>query len=287
MIIASSPSLAILNKALIQELVLLAETAGQDILMSYEEESTLYAKADSSPLTAADLASHQRILEGLRALTPKIPVLSEESIPVDPSERLAWSAFWLVDPLDGTKEFLNRNGEFTVNIALIVDHHPVFGIVHLPAQGLTYVGHGEEGAYRLGRDRVKIPIHVQEKASHPLRVLGSRSHPAPDLDAYLQQQGAFVLEPAGSSLKFCRVAEGAADLYPRFGPTSEWDTAAGQAVLEAAGGRVIALDGARLKYNSKDSLLNSYFLAFGDLGRNWMLPQDESFSVSPSVRVSP
>lgn len=273
--------LSLLNESLIQDLINLAETAGQDILSFYEQETAWDAKADSSPLTAADLASHQRILAGLNALTPHLPVLSEESHPVAPSIRLSWPSFWLVDPLDGTKEFINRNGEFTVNIALINNHYPVFGIVHLPAKGLTYIGNGALGAFRLDKDHVKQSIQVQGAVSHPLRVLGSRSHPAPDLDVYLKQQEPLILEPVGSSLKFCRVAEGSADLYPRFGPTSEWDTAAGQAVLEAAGGRVFDLHGARLRYNHKESLLNPYFLAFGDLGRDWMPCQNESFSTPP------
>lgn len=276
-----SSHLSILSEALIGELVLLAERAGQDILAFYEDGASWQAKSDSSPLTAADLASHQRILQGLRALTPHLPVLSEESDSVDSLERRLWPSFWLVDPLDGTKEFLQKNGEFTVNIALIVGQYPAFGIVHQPTQGLSYVGHSGQGAFRIDKNHVRTPIQVQATVSDPLRVLGSRSHPAPDLDGYLEQQGPLVLEPVGSSLKFCRVAEGRADLYPRFGPTSEWDTAAGQAVLEAAGGRVLDLHGARLRYNHKDSLLNPYFLAFGDLGRDWMPRQHKSFSVSP------
>jgi 3'(2'), 5'-bisphosphate nucleotidase len=197
-------------------------------------------------------------------------VLSEESAPIDDQERLSWSTYWLVDPLDGTKEFLNRNGEFTVNIALIEDNVPSFGIVHVPVEGLTYVGQAKKGAFRLDAAHTQVSLHVAEQASDPLRILGSRSHPAPDLDEYLTQQGPFIMAPVGSSLKFCRVAEGSADLYPRFGPTSEWDTAAGQAVLESAGGRVVDLQGYRLRYNLKTSLLNPYFLAFGDLSRDWL-----------------
>jgi 3'(2'), 5'-bisphosphate nucleotidase len=267
--IFSSPLSIPLDEGVIQRLIDLTELAGRDILSFYEQDAELREKSDASPLTAADLASHHRILQGLKALTPQLPVLSEESAPLDVAERLGWSTYWLVDPLDGTKEFLKRNGEFTVNIALIEDHIPSLGIVHVPAQKLTYVGQGGACAFRLDQDHAKTSIRVRGEAQVPLRVLGSRSHPAPDLDAYLQQLGDLVIEPVGSSLKFCRVAEGAADLYPRFGPTSEWDTAAGQAVLEAAGGCVIDLEGRRLRYNLKPSLLNPYFLAFGDLGRDW------------------
>jgi 3'(2'), 5'-bisphosphate nucleotidase len=265
-----------LDEELVHALVLLAEAAGQEILSFYGQKAAVWEKGDSSPLTAADLASHQIIQRGLKGLASHVPLLSEESAPMDDAERLSWSTYWLVDPLDGTKEFLNRNGEFTVNIALIENQYPCFGIVHVPVHGLTYVGQGGKGAFRMDANHIKTSLSVAEIASDPLRVLGSRSHPAPDLDAYLVQQGSIVMEPVGSSLKFCRVAEGTADLYPRFGPTSEWDTAAGQAVLEAAGGRVVDLQGRRLRYNHKVSLLNPFFLAFGDLGRNW-LPCQEGY----------
>lgn len=236
----------------------------------YDHDLDIVQKTDHSPLTAADLASHQCILAGLKNLTPKMPVLSEESAPIDTIERLSWPTYWLIDPLDGTKEFINRNGEFTVNIALIQNHAPSFGIVHVPAQGLTYVGKVGKGARLFDAQKTGRDIQVQMLAANPLRVLGSRSHPSADLDAYLNQHGPNVMEPVGSSLKFCRIADGSADLYPRFGPTSEWDTAAGQAVLEAAGGHVIDLEGHPLRYNLRASLLNPYFLAFGDSGRNWI-----------------
>lgn len=257
------------DEGLIQSLIDLSETAGQDILSFYEQDTTVFEKGDASPLTAADLASHHRILQGLKSLTPSLPVLSEESAPMNEAERMSWSTYWLVDPLDGTKEFLKRNGEFTVNISLIEDHIPTLGIVHVPAKRLTYVGQGGSSAFRIDPDQSKTSIHALGEAQVPVRVLGSRSHPSPDLEAFLKKQGEVVIEPVGSSLKFCRVAEGSADLYPRFGPTSEWDTAAGQAVLEAAGGRVVDLQGRRLRYNLRPSLLNPYFLAFGDLGRDW------------------
>jgi len=259
-----------LDEEVIQRLIDLAEHAGRDILSYYGQDLDVRDKCDLSPLTEADLASHHRIVEGLMDLTPHLPVLSEESQPIQGAERHGWSSFWLVDPLDGTKEFIQRNGEFTVNIALIEDHQPSFGIVHVPAQQLTYVGLVGRHAFRLGPDGRKTPIHIAEDAHVPLRVLGSRSHPTPDLDDYLAGQGDFVMESVGSSLKFCLVAEGSADLYPRFGPTSEWDTAAGQAVLEAAGGYVIDLEGQRLRYNLKGDMLNPYFLAFGDSGRSWI-----------------
>jgi len=169
----------------------------------------------------------------------------------------------VVDPLDGTREFVKRNGEFTINIALVVDHEPLLGLVAAPAQGLLYWGASGTGAFSRHRDTAQSRIHVSPPQA-PLRVVGSRSHASAATAGYLSRLGPHVMSGIGSSLKFCLIAEGKADLYPRFGPTSEWDTAAGQALLEAAGGHVTRLDGHRLRYNCRESVLNNDFLAFND-----------------------
>lgn len=230
----------------------------------YEAGFAVQRKLDDSPLTLADLESQRIILEGLSRLTPELPVLSEESAQAPWNERRAWRELWVVDPLDGTREFVKRNGEFTVNIALVVDHEPVLGLVAAPAQGLVYWGAAGIGAFRARRNEPAGVIHVAAPG-RPVRVVGSRSHGSTQTNAYLDALGPHELTSIGSSLKFCLVAEGSAELYPRFGPTSEWDTAAGQALLEAAGGRVTRMDGHRLRYNCRESLINGDFVAFSDL----------------------
>jgi 3'(2'), 5'-bisphosphate nucleotidase len=210
-------------------------------------------------------------------LTPDIPVLSEESGLPEFTERSQWHKYWLVDPLDGTKEFVNRNGEFTVNIALIEKNRPVFGVVHVPVKGKTYLGCAGYGAELRDFRSAPVKISVANGSSQPARVVGSRSHRGSSLDGFLENLGKYQLHPVGSSLKFCLVAEGAADIYPRLGPTSEWDTAAAQAVVEQAGGSVVTLDGNPLSYNSKAEILNPHFLVIGPQDRDWlgMLPPSE------------
>ncbi len=212
------------------------------------------AKADGSPLTAADMAAHHAILE---ALAPSgRPVLSEESDPSDLEGRAGWTRFWVVDPLDGTKEFVAGRPEFTVNVALVDGGFPVLGVVHVPVSGETYGG-SETGAWKETPRAARRAIHVRD-AGEPLVVVASRSHAGPAVDAILQRIRAdgHAVETAamGSSLKFCLVAEGAADLYPRTGPTNAWDTAAAQAVVEAAGGHVAAWDGTRLAVDPAHTL---------------------------------
>jgi 3'(2'), 5'-bisphosphate nucleotidase len=251
----------------------IARRAGQAILEVYGREFETQAKADDSPLTEADLAAHRLILAELARLTPELPVLSEESATETSwAQRQAWARYWLVDPLDGTKEFIARNGEFTVNIALIEGHRPVLGVVHIPVMDTTYSGIPGLGAWREDAMRPTIPILVRSKARPPLRVLGSRSHGSPRMAAALEALGPHEVRNAGSSIKLCLIADGSADLYPRLGPTSEWDIAAGQAVVEAAGGQVLELgSGTSLRYNAKAELLNPDFLALGDsdLWRRW------------------
>lgn len=253
----------------LEQLVLLARQAGEAILTVYAQDFSVEKKADSSPLTQADLASHRIICQGLAGLDPDTPVLSEESAEIPFSERRQWHEYWLVDPLDGTREFVNRNGEFTVNIALVRDREPVVGVVHVPVSGRTYFGARGLGAFCRDGSTDAMEIFTRQPAASPLVVVGSRSHANPDLEDRLGVIGPYELVSMGSSLKFCLVAEGRADFYPRFGLTSEWDTAAAQAVVEAAGGRVTTLDGRPLSYNSKDSLLNPHFLVFGDTSRDW------------------
>ncbi|MFQ5983113.1 MAG: 3'(2'),5'-bisphosphate nucleotidase CysQ [Woeseiaceae bacterium] len=262
---------------LIEPVVALAIEAGDAILEVYATDFEVQAKADASPLTQADMASHRRIDQGLKALTPHIPVLSEESGLPEFPERSQWQTYWLVDPLDGTKEFVSRNGEFTVNIALIENNRPVFGVVHVPVKIKTYLGCAGYGAERRSPGAGPARIRVSETSAEPVRVVGSRSHRGASLDGFLANLGDYEMHPMGSSLKFCLVAEGAADIYPRLGPTSEWDTAAAQAVVEQAGGSVLTLDGKPLSYNSKSEILNPHFLVVGPQDRDWlrMVPRTE------------
>ena len=256
-------------KSLINPVVALAEDAGSAILEVYSTDFEVQDKDDNSPLTQADLASNRLIISGLESLTPDIPIISEEAGLPDFEERSSWNRYWLIDPLDGTKEFVNRNGEFTVNIALIKSNQPVFGVVHVPVQNKTYIGckgHGSEL-----RDGGQVTaIRVADSSSVPVRIVGSRSHRGSSLDAFLEKLGESDMVPMGSSLKFCTVAEGNADVYPRLGPTSEWDTAAAQAVVEQAGGQVLELDGKPLSYNKKSDILNPWFVVIGATDHDWL-----------------
>ena len=262
---------------LIEPIAALAVQAGNAILEVYATDFDVQSKSDKSPLTQADLASNDCIVAGLAELTPDIPIISEESGLPEFDERRQWDCYWLIDPLDGTKEFVNRNGEFTVNIALIDKHRPVFGVVHVPVQAKTYIGCEGFGAELRDGNLPAQAIHVATKSASPVRVVGSRSHRGASLDAYLENLGENDMIPMGSSLKFCVVAEGGADLYPRLGPTSEWDTAAAQAVVEQAGGSVVTLDGKPMKYNAKPDILNPSFFVIGATDRDWLalLPDSE------------
>jgi 3'(2'), 5'-bisphosphate nucleotidase len=248
----------------------IARRAGASILQVYESSEFAVAnKADSSPLTHADLRAHRTIVQALQALTPDWPVLSEESARIGFAERAHWARYWLVDPLDGTREFLAHNGEFTVNIALIDGHEPVLGVVYAPAKRLLYYAIPGAGAYRALDDEPAHAIVVKRHATSPLRIVGSRSHRGDSLDGLLSRLGSHELIAIGSSLKLCMVAKGSADLYPRLGATSEWDTAAAHAVVLAAGGYVTSIAGATLTYNSGPELLNPHFLVFADRDRPW------------------
>jgi len=255
--------------ALLPEVLDAVAAAGAAILEVYATAHDVEYKADDSPLTRADRAAHEILAARRAAITPQRPVRSEEhEAGHSCALRGQWREYWLVDPLDGTKEFISRNGEFTVNVALVRDHRPVLGVVAAPALGLTYYAAEGVGAFRREDGGTPEPIHTRP-AADPLVVVGSRSHRGDSLDGVLARLGAHELRPMGSALKFCLVAEGSADLYPRLGPTSEWDTAAAQAVVEMAGGAVTTLDGAPLRYNERDTLLNPHFLACGDRSRRW------------------
>lgn len=267
--------------SLMQEVLAVAEAAGREIMVIYADASrwAVQTKADESPLTAADLAAHQRIvadLAGVSAPWSALPVLSEESSEAELAGRRDWPACWLVDPLDGTKEFIARNGEFSVNIALIVGDAVVLGVVHGPASGVSYVAAKGLGSFRVdvsGWHRMHttaLPI----KGERPIQLTVSRRHGLEQLmlfeQAVIDGCGAVQSVPAGSAFKICAVAEGRADAYPRFGPTSEWDTAAAQIVLEEAGGHLIDCQGRVFRYNRRDILLNAGFLAVGSEPQRWL-----------------
>lgn len=258
--------------SLLDSVVAIARKAGEAIVEIYRTGSEVSYKNDRSPLTAADLAAHRHIHDALVRLTPELPQLSEEAANPPYSARAAWNRYWLIDPLDGTKEFIRRNGEFTVNIALIREHRPVLGVVYAPVPDLCYFAAEDAGAFRRRGDSAPEPIRVRERSAAVPAVVASRSHGTDDMAAYLQRLGSHELRSVGSSLKFCLVAEGSADLYPRLGPTREWDTAAAQCVVEQAGGLVTDWQGAPLRYNRGESLLNPHFLVFGDRERNWRAP---------------
>jgi 3'(2'), 5'-bisphosphate nucleotidase len=248
----------------IPQIIGLAQKAGDAIMKIYTEDYNVQKKLDESPLTKADLSSHEIIVQGLRELTPNIPTLSEESPERDIKNRVTWKTYWLVDPLDGTKEFIKKNGEFTVNIALIHQNKTVFGVVNAPALDVTYWGGRGVGAYKLKNGiEKKIKVATKKKYIKDIKIVGSRSHQCEEFYEFIADYPGASVSPIGSSLKLCLVAEGFADLYPRFGPTSEWDTAAAQSIVEGAGGTVVSLvDRLPLKYNTKFSiLLNPKFLA--------------------------
>jgi 3'(2'), 5'-bisphosphate nucleotidase len=256
-------------KELEQPIVDLARQAGRHVLRVYETAFEVQRKADKSPITEADTGAHDIIVAGLKELTPHWPVLSEEGADIAFARRDPWDRYWLVDPLDGTREFVKRNGEFAVIIALVEHHAPVLGAVHAPVLESVYYASRGNGAYKAAGAESPRPIHVQPVAGETVRVAGSRSHSDRRLSEYLERLGRHELVSMGSALKACLVAEGEADLYPRFGPTSEWDTAAAQCIVEEAGGALTDFQLRPLRYNTKESLLNPSFFVFGDKSRDW------------------
>lgn len=256
-------------EGLLQPVIELAYRAGEEIVRIYDQEFSVEQKEDKSPLTEADMAAHQTIVAGLKALTPELPILSEESAEIPFEERAGWQRYWLVDPLDGTREFVKRNGEFTVNIALIDDHAPVLGVIVVPVTQLCYFACRGHGAFKQAPGQAPQQIRVRPLDTSHVTVAGSRSHASKSLVGFLENLGSHELVSMGSSLKSCLVAEGKADVYARLGPTSEWDTAAAHCIVEEAGGRVTDTDMQPLRYNAKESLLNPHFFVSGDPGHDW------------------
>jgi 3'(2'), 5'-bisphosphate nucleotidase len=248
------------DSGILYALIELSKMAGKSILEVYDSKDfSTVLKDDRSPLTSADTTSHAIIIDGLKKLTPKIPILSEESKSIPYEIRKQWKEYWLVDPLDGTKEFIKRNGEFTVNIALVKNDEPVLGVVYAPVLDVCYFAETGKGAFKKDKNGEITKIAVQHDHSNGLKAVASRSHQGKEEEAFFKKLGIHEYISMGSSLKFCLVAEGKAHVYPRFLPTREWDTAAAQCVAMEAGAEVSDLNGKLLKYNKND-LLNPYFI---------------------------
>ncbi|RJG13044.1 3'(2'),5'-bisphosphate nucleotidase [Pseudomonas cavernicola] len=256
---------ASLSHPYLPQVIELARRAGEAILPHWRSGVTVTTKVDASPVTAADLAAHDVLVAGLTALDPSIPVLSEEAADIPLRERGQWTRWWLVDPLDGTKEFITGSEEFTVNVALIEHGRVLFGVVGMPTTGRYYYGGAGLGAWRAEADGVVAAVAVRIAPNEAFTVVASRRHSSPAQERLLaglaERFGDLQLASVGSSLKFCLLAEGAADCYPRLAPTSQWDTAAAQGVLEGAGGEVLDIKGAPLTYEARESFLNPSFLA--------------------------
>ena len=243
--------------------------AGAKILEIYGTSFSVDNKKDNSPVTAADMIAHNTICEHLTKLTPSIPILSEESSDVSFSDSYKWQQYWLVDPLDGTREFIKRNDEFSVNIALIEGHRAILGVVLIPVTGICYTASVNHGAYKHHNDGDTNQISVRKTDSNNIIVAGSHSHGNKQQNAFIQKLNNPEVLSIGSSLKFCVIAEGKADIYPRFGSTSEWDTAAAQIIVEEAGGIVVDMNFNQLKYNTKESILNPEFFVIADKQFDW------------------
>ena len=257
-------------------LLKIVRQAGIEILSVYSHTNNYNVsyKEDNSPITEADRLANNLIVDALKKLPSNLPILSEESEDVPFSERESWEDYWLIDPLDGTREFIRRNGEFTVNIALVRNGVPEMGAVHVPVSGVTYLGKRGEGAWRVEQDDIVKEIHSR-KLEPPygfLKIVASRSHhndPLVNLIQDISKEIQVEVVSMGSSLKICLLAEGEADLYPRLAPTCEWDTAAAHAVLKASGGEIFNTAFQPLKYNKKTDLFNPHFFAVADAKFDW------------------
>ena len=253
------------------EIVNISVDAGEVILNYYNENVDVIYKDDESPLTKADLASHKIITDSIKKITPDIPILSEEEF-IDWKIRKKWKKYWLIDPLDGTKEFIKKNDEFTVNIALIENNRPILGVIYTPALNELFYSIKNFGSYKiltkkkLNTLKEAKRISINKKKSNKIKIVGSRSHSNPILDKWVNKNfNEFDILQKGSSLKFCLIAEGSADIYPRFGPTSEWDIAAGHIILEEAGGKLKSIDNKEILYNEKENILNPDFFAYSNV----------------------
>ncbi len=249
-----------IKSELIEQLIEISKEAGREIMKIYSTDFDYQIKNDLSPLTKADQISHEVICKGLKLITPDLPILSEEDSDISFKDRSLWKQYWLVDPLDGTKEFIKRNGEFTVNIALIDNNAPILGVIYIPVTNEIYWGSKENGSFYAEGNNKPEKINVSGDSKGPIRVAISRSHPSELIDHILEEIKDYEMIEKGSSLKFCLIAKGDADCYPRFGATSEWDTAAGQAIVNFAGGYVLTSTGESIKYNLKQNFLNSNFI---------------------------
>ena len=260
-----------LSKENLLEILNISVDAGEVILNYYNENVDVIYKDDESPLTKADLASHKIITDSIKKITPDIPILSEEEF-IDWKIRKKWKKYWLIDPLDGTKEFIKKNGEFTVNIALIENNRPILGVIYTPALNELFYSIKNFGSYKiltkkkLNTLKEAKRISINKKKSNKIKIVGSRSHSNPILDKWVNKNfNEFDILQKGSSLKFCLIAEGSADIYPRFGPTSEWDIAAGHIILEEAGGKLKSIDNKEILYNEKENILNPDFFAYSNI----------------------
>lgn len=260
---------------LTRDVLVLAQRAGRRIVEIANAGYEVATKSDATPLTTADLAAHHIIVDGLEAMEPRCPVLSEESDAIPFSERTGWSRHWLVDPLDGTREFLRGNGEFAVNIALVEDNVPLLGVVHAPVLDVAYFAVRGHGAWKQSGDASPVPIHVRDVPRERPMVARSRCPTTgPRLQAFLNRLGEYDEITMGASLKSCLVAEGAADVYARLGPTGEWDTAAAQIIVEEAGGHIVDSTDRDLRYNMRESLINPHFVVYGDGRIDWASHMD-------------
>ena len=257
-----------LNDDLINGVIDVARQAGFAIMEVYKTKFDIDTKEDKrgdeiyrSPITEADKRAHIIIMEGLKKLTPDIPLISEEGQEISFEARSKWGVYWLVDPLDGTKEFIKKNDEFTVNIALIENTQPVFGVVYAPAFKILYWGSSANGSFKSNDMDIFTPISVKTKVTNPVQIAVSRSHPSLKMNSFISHFDKYDLHPMGSSLKICSVSDGTVHFYPRLGPTMEWDTAASHAIIRAAGGELINIGTNKpLEYNKED-LLNPKFIA--------------------------
>ena len=261
------------NQEVVLDILNIAIDAGKEILKIYKKNFNVDLKADNSPITEADINSNNLIKKRLIEIEKNIPILTEESL-VNWEIRRVWKKYWLIDPLDGTKEFVNRNGEFTVNISLIENNSPIFGVIYAPEKSLLYYGIKNNGSHKLiTQDNINTlsefkKININNNTTYKTKIIGSRSHSNKDFQMWVEKNfSQYELISIGSSLKFCFLAEGTADIYPRLGPTSEWDIAAGHIILEEAGGKLKSFDNIDILYNTKENIINPNFLAYGNVSK--------------------